>query len=303
MRLLVAVLAMMLLPFVAASDPLAHPACDLADVVVFAEGQGVVENLLFDGAGSLFVTRDGDLWRYAPEGEGELYVEGIGGGLARGPDGALYAGVLNDAVASIQRTGASSVARIDLATGSATTFASGFDMANGLAFDGAGNLYVSNDFGEWIVRIAPDGSWLEWANVYSANGMAVADGYLYAALTFDQRSPIVAVALDNVREQRIVAELSLGALTLQPNAHVPGTTDAPLVPQGLDDMTLGPDGALYVAAQTGAGVLRVDRATGEACLVAGGMPNASSVRFANGFGEWDGAMFVTAFDGRIWAVR
>lgn len=303
MRLLVVTALLLVLPF-AAADPVAHPSCGAGvDVVAFAQGQGVVENLLFDGAGSLFVTRDGSLWRYGPDGGGELFESGIGGGLALGPDGALYAGVLNNAAQSILQTHASSVARIHLATGQVATFASGFDMANGLVFDAAGNLYVSNDFGDAIVRVAPDGSWTEWADVYSANGMVVAQGELFAALTFDQRSPIVAISLVDPTAQRTLAELSVGALTLQPGAHVPGTTSAPLVPQGLDDMTLGPDGALYVAAQLPGAVLRVDRASGEACTYATGMPNASSVRFAHGFGAWDGAAFVTAFDGHIWALR
>lgn len=288
-----------------AADPLTHPSCGPAGVTAFASGQGVVENLLFDGAGSLFVTRDGALWRYGPDGAGSLYAGSIGGGLARGPDGALYAGTLNNAAQALARTGASGVARIDLDDGNVETHAAGFDMANGLAFDAGGNLYVSNDFQRAIVRIAPDRSWTMWAtSVYSPNGMVVDDaaGVLYAALTFDQRSPIVAISLADPSQVAVVAELSLGALTLEPGLAIPGGLDAPLVVKGLDDMTRGSDGALYVAANAAGELLRVDPATGAACVVASGMPNASSVRFARGFGAWDGQAFVTAFDGHIWAI-
>lgn len=309
LRALALVLALLVLAPLApaAVPPATHAPCGApASASTFASGQGVLENLLFDGEGRLLVTGDGALWSYAPDGSRARVAPGVGGGLALGPDGALYAGVLNNMAESMLRTGKSSVWRFaSLDPAAHTVHAAGFDMANGLAFDAAGNLYVSNDFGDAIVKVAPDGSWTRWAQLYGANGLVADDaaGLLYAATTFDQSSRIVAVSLADPSEQRVVAELSLGALTLQPGANAPGNLAAPIVPKGLDDMTKGADGQLYVAANLAGEVLRVDPATGAACVHASGLQNPSSLRFARGFGQHDGALFVTGFDGTLRVVQ
>lgn len=308
LRALPILLAMALLaaPAPSAASPVSHPPCgDPAVVSVFASGQGVLENLLFDGAGRLLVSGDGALWSYAPNGSRTQVAPGVGGGLALGRDGLLYAGALNSAAESALRTHRASVWRFtSLAPAEHEVHATGFDMANGLAFDAAGNLYVSNDLGDAIVRVAPEGTWAPWAEVYSANGLVVDDaaGVLYAATTFDQSSRIYAVSLADPSDVRLVAELSVGALTLRPGAHVPSALDAPVVPKGLDDMTMGADGRLYVAANLAGEVLRVDPASGSACVLVSGLQNPSSLRFARGFGGHDGALFVTGFDGTLKVV-
>lgn len=295
MRATAAFVLVLLLPPAAALWPATHPACGGAPVVLdLATGQGVLENLLVDAEG-VYVTGDAKLRRYAHDGTLLWTLDGPGGGLALGPDGALYAGVGNAAAASLQKSGASAVWRIDRATLAHEVYASGFDMANGLVFDGAGNLYVSNDFGESVVRVAPGGAWTAWADVYGANGMAVLDGELYAAVTFDQRSPIVAVSLADPAQQRVVAETTFGAASLRPALVGPSSPAAPVVPKGLDDMTLGADGRLYAAANAAGEVLRVEPATGAACVVASGLPTISSVRFTP-----DGErLYATTFTGRL----
>ena len=100
----------------------------------------------------------------------------------------------NETPNSIRRWGASAVWRLSRADARKhTVVAEGFDMANGLVFDPAGNLYVSNDSGRGPVRLpAGDRSaWSVWGTEWGTNGMAVRDGWLYAAETFDAASRIV----------------------------------------------------------------------------------------------------------------
>jgi hypothetical protein len=57
--------------------------------------------------------------------------------------------------------------------------------------------------------------------------------------------------------------------------------NAPLVGlKGLDDITRDENGILYPVANGMGELLRVDPATGEACLIASGFQNSSSVRIA-----------------------
>ena len=70
-----------------------------------------------------------------------------------------------------------------------------------------------------------------------------------------------------------------------------------------DDLTLGPDGALYVALNLAGAILRVDPETGDTCRVAEGIPLVSSVAFGAGPG-WDpDTIYTTGFDGTVRAAR
>ena len=80
---------------------------------------------------------------------------------------------------------------------------------------------------------------------------------------------------------------------------------APLVPKGLDDMTVGPDGQLYVVGFASGELLRVDPVTGQACLVVSGLVTPTAVQFAVAFGSFDpqSDLFVTEATGRIVHVQ
>jgi hypothetical protein len=106
---------------------------------------------------------------------------------------------------------------------------------------------------------------------------------LYAAITFDQRSPIARVPLDEPEAWDTDIQLTFGVVSLEPVVYDPGTDAerAPLVGlKGLDDMTRDDDGMLYPVANGMGELLRVDPADGSACLIAGGLQNPSSVRVA-----------------------
>lgn len=284
-------------------------------------GNDVLENLLF-AHGSLWVS-DGTVSkvRRFDVVEGAV-VEGAGsgpipspGGLAVGPlDGLIYAGFGNGAVNGITRSGTAKVVRFSEQTPtSMQDYAAGFSMANGMQFESDGDLYISNDFDKGLVRI-PHGNpsgWHVFADVWGTNGLVIdpLEDNLYAAITFDQRSPIERIPLDAPVTHTTETRLSLGLLSLEPNVYANPDPDAPLLGvKGLDDMTRDGDGVLYPVGNGTGELLRYDPATKEACLITGALQNPSSVRIAPEGGEFSDVnsetidFYVTEFSGRIMKV-
>ncbi len=296
-------------PMPGTAGPVTQAPCDdVGEMTTFANGRGVLENLFFDGGGGLWVTGGREVLRFAPDGSSKVMFSDLAGAgaMARGPGGDLFMGVAADPrdVTGGARPSAE-VWRFNGADPAVhAVYASGLPAANGLAFDDDGNLYVSDDLSRGPVRVPAEdpAAWTVWGDVYSANGLIVHDGGLLAALTFDQSSPIVRLDLADPGAVSTVAELSFGTATLEPGFHAPGDPDLPLVPKGLDDMALAADGFLYVTANGAGELLRVDPADGSACVAADGLRNPSSVRQATGFGDWDGALFMTDFGGSITVV-
>ncbi len=254
-------------------------------------GTDLLENLLF---------ADGSLWisdstaqrivRLAPDGQevpGSL--DGLyPGGLAQGPDGLIYAGSGNSIPDALLDRGLSKIVRFDPANpaGTVETYSEGFSMANGVTFGPDGDLFVSNDVNRGLIRIprreTTPAPWALFADVWGTNGLVVdpAGENLYAAITFDQRSPIERIPLDDPAAHETAAVLTLGAVSLEPAVYQPDTSKPLLGVKGLDDMTRTEDGTLYVVANGLGELLQVDPISGEACLVASGFQNPSSVRIA-----------------------
>lgn len=301
------------------AGPLTQDPCpgSVSGPVVWQQmGTDVLENLLF-AEGSLWVSDSTAqrVVRLGPDGEevpgGSL--DGIPpGGLAQGPDGLIYAGWGNGLVDSLLRRKLSRVVRFDPADPSGTmeTYAEGFSMANGLTFGPGDDLFVSNDVDRGLIRIprsAPS-SWELFTEVWGTNGLVVdpAGENLYAAITFDQRSPIERISLAD-RSHQTAAVLSFGVLSLQPAAYAPDVSKPLLGVKGLDDMTRSDDETLYVVANGTGEVLGVDPVTGEACLVASGFQNPSSVRIAPAGSPFDVSgeaitFYVVEFSGAIRTV-
>lgn len=175
---------------------------------------------------------------------------------------------------------------------------------NGMAFADDGDLYLT-DLDEGILRLPaddPESSEL-WLRAEGANGLSY-DGVeriLYAALTTDQRSPILRIPLDEPSAATEI-HLSFGAAALD-GPLPPSDPGLPLVPKVLDDLVLGPDRMLYAAAHGAGELLRVDPATGAACVLAKGLKEPTSVRVASEFPSYDGDLFVTTFGGEFYASR
>lgn len=298
----------------ASAGPLTQDACSgSATVAVWKQlGSDVLENLLF-ADGSLWISDStaGAIRRFDPAGAEMTGLPGVSspGGLALGPDGLIYAGEGNAAAQAILRTGAARVIRFDAASPSATeqVYASGFNMPNGMTFGPNDDLFVSNDFDVGLVRIprSDPSSWSVFADVWGTNGLVVdpAGTNLYAAITFDQRSPIERIPLANPASHETAVQLSFGVASLQPAVHTDPDASAPLAGvKGLDDMTRDADGVLYVVANGTGELIRVDPSTGAACLIASGLRNPSSVRIAPpefAAGEATTTFFVTEFSGAI----
>lgn len=291
------------LALVPGAAPLSQPPCAGASApVLVAQWDSQLENLAFSTDGTLYVSDIGGdrLLRVRADGAVEVvaHVPGMHG-LALGPDGRLFAGASGNGAEVWRFTSLSPLAR--------EVVASGLEAANGLAFDGAGNLFVSSPLSAsppYLVRVprlagGGFGAWEAWGDEYGTNGLSAEPGgaTLLAAVTADQSSPIVRISTTDPGDVDLVAELSFGALTLQPGAHLPSGDAGALAPKGLDDLTLGPDGAIYAAAHVSGEVLRVDPATGEACVLASGLEEPTSARFAPAASAWAGKLLVTDMGG------
>lgn len=318
-RLLLLLSLCLVAPTGARAGALTQDACPgVVDVTTFATlGADVLENMLVDGE-NMFVSDSStsEIVRLTAAGarDGSIPKVSSPGGLAKGPDGLIYAGTGNSAANALSRTPAATVIAFDPATGAHTTYASGFTMANGMTFGPGGDLFISNDFDRGLIRIprADPSSWEVFTETWGANGLVVdpAGRYLYAAITFDQRSPIERIDLTS-RAREIAARLSAGVASTEPALYPDGLDPAaPLLGvKGLDDMTRDAAGTLYVVGNGTGELLKVDPDSGAACLMTGGLRNPSSVRIApegGPFADGDAAtldLYVTEFSGRIMRVR
>jgi hypothetical protein len=270
-------------------------------------GQDWREELAFDGHGGMWVSpiNYNFVERYDRSGVVTETVAVPGpGGLVTGPDGLIYAntsgGAAGNGVVRFDPTAAKPTPRL---------FVSGLPGVNGSTFDGAGNLYVSTeDQGPSVLKIGPNGkrytAWEQAASFYGANGVAVAGANLFAAISWDQRSPIERVPLANPAAHYVFTELSFGSLSRQPAVYEPDP-NAPLIPKGLDDLTIGPDGLIYVVGFVSGELLRVDPATGQSCLLVSGLVTPTAVKFPVAFGSFDPQRdpFVTEATGRILRIH
>ncbi|HLE97013.1 MAG TPA: hypothetical protein VI997_06530 [Candidatus Thermoplasmatota archaeon] len=290
------------------AGPVTHEACeDAATPVPFAANPRDLENLHFH-EGKLFVTgADAKLHAFASD-ETDTVVADLGarsGAMVTGADGALHV-----------RVGSADVWRFP-GDGTHTVVATGLAGANGMAVDAAGNLYVSDEPTGRIYKlpVGSPASWTVWTRLEGPNGLVADDarGVLWTVLTTDGRSSVVALSL---ADASVVDEIPLtfGAFSLNvfwpfsdfshPPVAVHGASDptSPVLFKALDDLTLAPDGRLYVAAWMPGEILRVDPTTRAACVVASGFAQPSSVRIASGFGAFDGDLFVTDFGGHAQLV-
>ena len=256
-------------------------------------GQGWTENLGFDGHGGMWVSELelGRVVRFNSRGKpGTSIAVAHPGAEELGFDGRMYLDY-GDSVPSGSSPGQAGVERFNPRSAKPTLapFASGLPMANGGAFDSAGNLYVSNTDGAGIVQIRPNGKIdpafaRATAGLSGADGLTVSGPYLYATLLTDPTSPVIRIPLDHPSRYSTVVKLS----------DEPGAGN-----KGLDDLTIGPDGRLYVASAAGQ-LLRVDPFTGAACLLYSGVP-LTSVRFVLGFPPFNEQtdLFLTSETGEI----
>ncbi len=236
--------------------------------------QDWVENLGFDGHGGMWASELelNKLVRYDAHGmAGTSLALASPGATGIEPGGEMFALYGDSDFGSLPGAASGGVVTFDptAAKPVATPFASGISMANGAALDAAGNLYVADSLKAGLLKYSPSGAldttFEKDTQISTADGVAIAGNTLYATEIFSPNATIVKVPLNN------------------PSAHSVLTTLLPLL--GPDDLTVGPDGALYVATASGQ-LVRVDPSTGSACVVVDtGFP-ATSVRFPVDFAPY-----------------
>jgi virginiamycin B lyase len=249
---------------------------------------GWLENLGFDGRGGMWVSELelNKLVRFDAAGQPgvSLPVDAPGASLLA-PDGRMYA-VYGDNDLNVMGTQSAGVATYDPSAADpvASPFASGLTMANGAALDGAGNLYVADTLSPGIDEYSPTGTpqpaFTAATRINGADGLAIADGTLYVTQLTSLGAAIVQVPLNDPGQYTVLTSLS------------------PLL--GPDDLTVGPDGALYVALASGQ-LVRVDPSTGAACVVLETGVPITSVRFAVNFPPYSSSSdaFLTSEAGEI----
>ncbi|MGH2757162.1 MAG: SMP-30/gluconolactonase/LRE family protein, partial [Actinomycetota bacterium] len=285
--------------------------CQGWDMRVIAEGLDRIENLEPDGRGGMLISAGprNAIERVTPDGQvTTAFADVPGPGGLRVHGSTLYAVTNGSAVDGARNSANGKVETFDLMTGERTVYSEGLVAPNGLAIEPDGDAYVSRDFGAldpadpWvpnpfsggigtgmhITRIPvadPMHPNTTWAKLPDTNGLDIdkSNEWLYAATTFNFNAEVYRVALDDPSVIEKVADLG-------------GITD-PL--NGLDDMTFGNDGNLYITANGMGRVWQLDPDTGDRCLVASGLQNPTAAKFGRGPGWPSHNLYVTGWDGKL----
>lgn len=243
-----------------------------------ASGLGSLENLAFDGAGTMLLSRtvgnSGQLYRLTPDGRGSTLVPNVAApGSITVADGAAYFTTGNNFLSGIFGNKDGGIARVDLGTGTLTTIATKLTMPNGMVRLPDGSFVVSRNIG-WttgLTRISADGTRETRLapSVTMANGLTYDTAHHTVIASMDLQ-PVSTLAIVDVTDPTRIRTVNLGLF---------GLFGFP------DDLTVGPDGLIYLA-MDGGDIVRIDPDHHAACILASGMFGSTSVRFGAGPG-WD----------------
>jgi sugar lactone lactonase YvrE len=270
----------------AAPDP-----CQPWTVNVLATGLGSLENLEPDGRDGLFVSASTQnaVLRLTRTGEPTVAVPDVtspGGLRVRG--NALFFNTGDSAASGALGRADGTIDKLDLRTGKRSTWAAGLTMPNGLVFLPDGSALTSRDVAglspTGITRVVHGKVTPMWSDQADSNGLAVdpTGKWLYSDETFTLPSNVYRTEIAHPERREVVASL----LT-------------PGVPKGLDDLTISTSGVLYVAANSGGEVIRLDPRTKQSCAVATGLTTTSAVKQGRGRAFPSSRLYVTGFDGRV----
>ncbi|MCQ4119299.1 hypothetical protein [Rhodococcus tibetensis] len=260
-------------------------------------GAGVVENLAFDGAGTMLVSRtglvggggvdgvdpDGTIREIVPD------VDAPGGIAVHGSD--VYFATGNSFSSGVAGTESGTIDVVNLETGDTRTVAQGLVMPNGLVRLDNGDILTARNLGAGagLTRVPaaePHTPETVRTDLGTVDGLAAHDGNIYTVTTFDTTTTLRILRVDDLTG---------------PIVSIPLPGAGPL--NAADDLTVGPDGIVYVAYNGGGKVVRVDPATGDSCAIASGVPLVSSVRFGAGPGWNAEALYATSFTGTIYRLE
>ncbi|MEV6275159.1 hypothetical protein [Nocardia sp. NPDC051832] len=277
---------------IATADPAPAASCGNWSRSVVASGYNMLEGLGFDGRGGLLLSDQsasgvgGAIRRLDAGGARSTVtmVDGPGAVLVSGDTAYYVSGLSLPSVLSGKTDGA--IKAIDLDTGAISTVAANLRLPNGLAQLPSGDFVFTSDMGpEQRVSLVRNGSYAgPFAALTSTNGVSydAERRRLFVSTTFD---PVTTIAMYDI--DRPGADPTLFTL--------PGF--GPL--NGGDDLTVGPDGNVYLALSIGGKVVRLDPSTGASCTVADGLPLTTAVEFGSGPG-WDpNALYATSYLGTV----
>lgn len=270
----------------------ASPVCSSWSVSTVASGYGMLENLAFGGDGSMYLSETspvgpGSIQRLTPDTVRSVAVSDVSspGGLVV-HDRTLYFATGNGTAAGLFGTTDGTVDTVDLESGVRSTFARGLVMPNGLARSSDGDFFATRNLGAstgltLVPSAAPHEPSVIRTDLGTANGIAIDGDALYVSNTFEPELRITVLdARDPVGAVRTIPVDGFGPLTAS------------------DDMTVGPDGRIYLAQNLAGRILRIDPKDGSSCVIATGMPLTTSVRF--GGPGWDSSsLYATSFDGTV----
>ncbi len=296
-------------------EPRELPDCSTPDPVLFATLPNGIENLAFDGNGTLFLTAfQAGLYQAFPNGTVEFITKDdrpippdtspIDGpnnfmGVDLGPDGALYVsegmGIVGPVDARVLRFPVPGQPEFEV-------YASGFEGANGLAVTPDGVVYLVNGFRTELWRITGPGQWTKHADFVTGNGLVEhPDGRLVMSIVGDPADAVVAFNASTPDKRETLFRFNAGPSGVAGPAGV--QTSGAVMTKGVDDLAVLDDGRIVASAHLRLQFLLGTPATGEACvLMNGARAEPTSARVAKGFGEWDGFVFLTDNAGDIHAV-
>lgn len=255
----------------------------------------IFEGAIVDAKGRLYATdlATGRVYKWAYPGATPTILTTVPGRIGAGalafePDGSLLIGYGSDPrVLAGDAFRSGRIERMNLTTGAITQVASGLSAADGLAVAADGTIYATNDFGDLIAKIGPNGSVdPAWGHFPSANGAALsADGrYLYVSRTF-YNPGVSRIPVANPSAPQSLIDLN-----------------GPAGLKALDGLTLDSKDRAIVPSDLTGEILRVS-GVGNVCQLSRAPLVSSVITYGHGSAGFSaGRLFRAGFDGDIYEI-
>src|SRR5438874_1393532 len=233
----------------------AGAACRPWSVRTIASGLGVLENLTFDGRGSMLISasQSGAIERMTPDGRVTTLIPDVSypGGLVMNGR-TLFFNTGDSPQSGVLGSSDGTIGTFNLDTRVRTTWSSGLVMPNGLALLPDGDAVVTRvkpvlgtPTGMTLIPAAdPTHPRYNWARLDDTNGLVLdpSGRWLYTDQTFTPDSAVYRIRVSDPSTPELVAHLATAAVPAPLSGAGSGQ------PRGLDDMGFGPGGFLYIAA-------------------------------------------------------
>ena len=255
------------------------------------------ESVTVDAAGNFYLSMANTVQKLTPDGQLALFAQlpipsgAFATGVKFGPDGDLYAGSGGFDPAQ----DAANVFRIS-ASGAVTTLAhlNPNTFPNDLAFDAAGNVYVTEPFLGKIVKITPQGVASDWAD-----GPLLAGDPLNPALIVHNFGAD-GIAFDKGKRNLYVGNLDAGSIVRIPlkangSAGTPKLWVADPRLKACDGIAFDKEGNLYVAVNGQNQLLKINKHRAISTIATGAPLDAPSSLVFGAKGENMTNLYISSF--------